>query len=101
MRITLVTQLLPAHRGGVERMAGQRAERLAAQGIARIDWHASDCDAPPAASPGLILVPARSCNIMERAVGVPYPFWSPAALLRLARAVRSRSEEHTSELQSL
>ena len=75
-------------------MAGQLAERLAAQGIARIDWHASDCDAPPAASPGLTLVPARSCNLMERAVGVPYPVWSPAALLRLARAVRSASVVH-------
>lgn len=31
---------------------------------------------------------------MERAVGVPYPFWSPAALLRLARAVRSASVVH-------
>jgi glycosyltransferase involved in cell wall biosynthesis len=94
MQITLVTHFFPAHRGGVERMAGQLAERLAGQGIARIDWHASDCDAPPAASPGLTLVPARSCNIMERAVGVPYPFWSPAALLRLARAVRSASVVH-------
>jgi glycosyltransferase involved in cell wall biosynthesis len=94
MQITLVTHFFPAHRGGVERMAGQLAERLARQCIARIDWHASDCDAPPAPSPGLTLVPAGSCNIMERAVGVPYPFWSPAALLRLARAVRSASVVH-------
>ena len=75
-------------------MAGQLAERLAARGVARIDWHASDCDAPPAPAPGLTIVPARSCNILERAVGVPYPFWSPAALLRLARAVRSASVVH-------
>lgn len=94
MQITLVTHYFPAHRGGVERMAGQLAERLAAQGIARIDWHASDCDSPPAPSPGLTIVAARSCNIMERAVGVPYPIWSPAALLRLARAVRSARVVH-------
>lgn len=94
MRVTLVTHFFPAHRGGVERMAGQLAERLAGQGIAQIDWHASDCDVPPAASPGLTAVPAGSCNIMERAVGVPYPLWSPAALLRLARAVRSASVVH-------
>jgi glycosyltransferase involved in cell wall biosynthesis len=94
MRITLVTHFFPAHRGGVERMAGQLAERLAAQGIARIEWHASDCDPPPPAAPGLSVVPAGSCNILERAVGVPYPFWSPAALLRLARAVRSASVVH-------
>jgi len=94
MQIALVTHFFPAHRGGVERMAGQLAERLAAQGVARIDWHASDCDAPPAPSPGLTPVPASSCNILERAVGVPYPLWSPAALLRLARAVRSASVVH-------
>ena len=94
MRLTLVTHFFPAHRGGVERMAGQLAERLAAQGVARIDWHASDCDAPPAPSPGLSIVPARSCNIIERAAGVPYPFWSPAALLRLARSVRSANVVH-------
>ena len=94
MQITLVTHFFPAHRGGVERMAGQLAERLAAQGIAQIDWHASDCDPPPPASPGLTVVPASSCNILERVVGVPYPLWSPAALLRLARAVRSASVVH-------
>jgi len=94
MRITLVTHYFPAHRGGVERMAGQLAERLAGQGVARIDWHASDCDAPPAAAAGVTVVPAASCNLVERAVGVPYPLWSPGALLRLTRAVRSASVVH-------
>jgi glycosyltransferase involved in cell wall biosynthesis len=94
MRITLVTHFFPAHGGGVERMAGQLAERLVGRGLARIDWHASDCDAPPAAAPGLTLVPAGSCNGLERAVGVPYPIWSPTALLRLFRAVRSASVVH-------
>jgi len=94
MRITLVTHYFPAHRGGVERMAGQLAERLAAQGVARIDWHASDCDAPPAPAPGVTVVAAASCNLLERTVGVPYPLWSPGALLRLARAVRSASVVH-------
>ncbi len=94
MQITLVTHYFPAHRGGVERMAWQLAERLARQGIARIDWHASDCDPPPPPSPGLSPVPARSCNIVERALGLPYPLWSPAALLRLARAVRSANVVH-------
>jgi len=94
MRITLVTHYFPAHRGGVERMAGQLAERLAAQGVARIDWHASDCDAPPAPAPGVTVVAAASCNLLERAVGVPYPLWSPGALLRLARAVRSANVVH-------
>jgi len=54
LRITLVTHYYPAHRGGVERVAGQLAERLARAGVAKIDWHASDCDASPPAAPGLI-----------------------------------------------
>jgi len=94
MQVTLVTHYFPAHRGGVERMAGQLAERLARQGVARIDWHASDCDPPPPPSPGLSLVPARSWNIVERRLGLPYPIWTPAALLRLAWAVRSASVVH-------
>jgi glycosyltransferase involved in cell wall biosynthesis len=85
LRVTLVTHYYPAHRGGVERVAGQLAERLAAAGVAQIDWHASDCDAPPAA-PGLKATPAPGWNGLERALGVPYPLWSPAALRRLVRA---------------
>jgi glycosyltransferase involved in cell wall biosynthesis len=94
MQIALVTHFFPAHRGGVEGVAGQLAERLGRQGIARIEWHASDCDTPPPPSPGVTPVPAGSCNILERAVGVPYPFWSPAALLRLVRAVRASNVVH-------
>jgi len=93
LRVTLVTHYYPAHRGGVERVAGQLAERLAAAGVAQIDWHASDCDAPPAAT-GLAAVPAASWNGIERALGLPYPLWSPAALRRLARACRESDVVH-------
>lgn len=85
LRVTLVTHYYPAHRGGVERIAGQLAERLAASGVARIDWHASDCDPAPVAT-GVTAVPARACNGLERATGIPYPLWRPAALRRLVRA---------------
>ena len=93
LRVTLVTHYYPAHRGGVERVAGQLAERLAAAGVARIDWHASDCDPPPAA-PGLKVTPAPAWNALERALGVPYPLWSPAALRRLVRACRESDVVH-------
>lgn len=94
MRLTLVTHYYPAHRGGVERIAGQLAARLARDGIAEIAWHSSDCDTPPATAPGLSCVPARSCNIAERRLGLPYPLWAPAALLRLARACRDAEMVH-------
>ena len=94
MRLTLVTHYYPAHRGGVERIAGQLAARLAAGGIAEIAWHASDCDPLPPCAPGLTCAPARSCNIAERRLGLPYPLWTPAALLRLARACRHADVVH-------
>lgn len=94
MRLTLVTHYYPAHCGGVERVAGGLAARLAREGIAEIEWHASDCDAPPPPVPGLSCAPAPSCNVAERRLGFPYPLWTPAALQRLARASRQADIVH-------
>jgi glycosyltransferase involved in cell wall biosynthesis len=94
LSVVLVTHYFPAHRGGVERIAGQLAERLARDGVVQIEWHASDCDAAPAAAPGLHAVPARSWNIAERRLGFPYPLWTPGALRRLARACRDADVVH-------
>src|SRR5688572_30098592 len=94
LRVILVTHYYPAHHGGVERVAGQLAERLAAAGIARFEWHASDCDAAPAPAPGVSAAPAPSWNFTERRLGLPYPLWAPAALLRLARACRDAEMVH-------
>jgi glycosyltransferase involved in cell wall biosynthesis len=93
VRIALVTHYFPAHRGGVERVAGEIALRLARDYGAEIEWHASDCDAPPEL-PGVRAVPAASCNLIERRLGFPYPIWSPAALARLARAARAADAVH-------
>ena len=89
LRIVLVSHYYPAHRGGVERIAGQLAERLA--GVADITWHASDCDPPPAR---IRSVPARSWNITERRLGVPYPLWSPGAVRRLGESIRASDIVH-------
>lgn len=94
LRVTLVTHYYPAHRGGVERIAGQLATQLASGGTAEIEWHASDCDPPPPETERLRCVPARSCNAIERRLGFPYPLWSPFALARLARAVRQADIVH-------
>ena len=94
LSVVLVTHYYPAHRGGVERIAGQLAERLARAGVATFEWHASDCDAPPLPAPGLTLSPAKSWNAVERHLGFPYPLWSPAALRALARACREADVVH-------
>ncbi len=93
-KITLVTHFFPAHRGGVEAVAAEIAVRLAASGAAEITWFASDTDAPPRNAPGLRCVPARSCNIVERTLGFPYPVWSPRALAQLWRQVRACDAVH-------
>lgn len=93
-RVTLVTHYYPAHRGGVERVAGQLAERLASSGTAEFEWHASDCDVAPAPVPGVTTVPARSWNGIERLLGFPYPLWSAHALRRLIEACRTADVVH-------
>lgn len=97
LRVTLVTPYYPAHRGGVESVAGHIAARVAASGVAEIDWHASDCDAAPGDSPGLRSAPASAWNIAERRLGFPYPLWSPGALRALARSVKRSDAVHLHE----
>ncbi len=94
MRVTLVTHYYPAHRGGVERIAGQLAARLAAAGSVHIRWHASDCDPAPDPKAGVTTIPARSCNFAERRLGFPYPLWSLGALRRLMRDCREADVVH-------
>ena len=93
VRIVLVSHYYPAHRGGVERVAGQLAERLARAGVARIDWHASDCDTPPDLA-GVQCTPGRSWNAFERGLGFPYPIWTPSALRRLGTAASNADVVH-------
>jgi glycosyltransferase involved in cell wall biosynthesis len=89
LRVVLVTHYYPAHRGGVERIAGLLAERLADR--LDVTWHASDCDPPPA---HIRSVPAPSWNIAERRLGVPYPVWSPGAVRRLGQSIRAADLVH-------
>lgn len=93
MRVALVTHYYPAHRGGIELVAGELAARLAASHGIAVHWHASDCDPAPQL-PGVACVPARSWNAVERRFGLPYPLWSPGALRALVRAVREADVVH-------
>ena len=91
-RIALVTHYFPAHRGGIELVAGELAKRLAQQG-AQITWFASDTDAPPQI-PGVTCVPAAACNLLEHRLGVPYPLWSLSDLKKLRETVRAADAVH-------
>jgi glycosyltransferase involved in cell wall biosynthesis len=93
IRLTLVTHYFPAHRGGVESVAGELARRLGGDGV-EVTWHASDSDAMPPASPGVTCVAARACNVIERRSGIPYPLWSVGALRDLARSIARSDAVH-------
>lgn len=93
LRVALVTHYYPSHRGGVELVAAEIASRLAREGRCEIVWHASDCDPPPEIF-GVRCEPAANWNAIERRFGLPYPIWSPSALLRLARTVRAADVVH-------
>jgi glycosyltransferase involved in cell wall biosynthesis len=88
----LVTHYFQGHGGGVEIVAGELARRLAENG-ASIEWFASATDAPPS-YPGVVCRPQPALNVFERRLGVPFPLWSPAAFVRLARAVQRASVVH-------
>lgn len=95
MRVVLVTHYYPAHRSGIEIVAGELARRLAAEPGIEIVWHASDCDPPPAQDGSrLRCQPAAAFNGLERWLGVPYPLWSWNALVGLVRAVREADLLH-------
>jgi glycosyltransferase involved in cell wall biosynthesis len=95
MRVVLVTHYYPAHRSGIEIVAGELARRLAADPGIEIVWHASDCDPPPAQDgTRLRCQPAAVFNGLERWLGVPYPLWSWGSLARLARDVRAADLVH-------
>lgn len=87
MRVLLVTHYYAEHRGGVELVAGELAQRLARRGIS-IDWVASE-GAPASGSAEVRRLPVAAWNVTERRLGFPYPLWSPLTLLKLKQLVRS------------
>lgn len=82
-RVLLLTHYYPAHRGGVEIVAGQLASRLA--DAHEILWLAADCDEAPQWE-GVRCEPSRAWNGLEKN-GLPWPVWELRAWLRLRQAV--------------
>ncbi|WP_052319466.1 glycosyltransferase family 4 protein [Burkholderia sp. A9] len=93
MRIVLITHFFPAHRGGVELVAGHLAETLVRNAAAVIEWFASDCDPAPVIE-GITCVSVPAWNPLERRWHLPYPFWSPLRLKALWNAVRRADLVH-------
>lgn len=95
-RIIVVSHYYPAHRGGVEAVALIIASRLSRIYGRDIVWFASDIDSPPShdVPSNLSFAAARTCNILEKRLGLPWPLWSFGDLVRLWRAVREAYAVH-------
>lgn len=86
----LVTHYFPAHRGGVEIVAGQLAARL--RDKVALTWMAAACDPVPEL-PGVTLEAHAAWNGLER-FGLPWPVWGWRGWRALARAVRDNDVIH-------
>jgi glycosyltransferase involved in cell wall biosynthesis len=98
MRLLLVSHYYPTHRGGVEIVARELAQRLVRDAPVEIEWMASDCDpSPPALPPAIRCLPAASWNGIERLWGIAYPLWSFAAVRKLWHAIGRCDAVHLHE----
>jgi glycosyltransferase involved in cell wall biosynthesis len=86
MRVLIVSHYYPEHKGGVEIVAGELAERLTCQDI-EIAWAASRTSTDQYQQTGN-RIPIQAWNITERILGFPYPLWGPIGLIHLWEAVR-------------
>ena len=93
-KLLLITHYFPAHRGGVEIVAGELAARLANSHAIQIRWLASDMDPSPERTERLNPIPIRANNAFERYLALPYPFWSAPGLIRLVREVKASDIVH-------
>jgi len=92
-RVVLVSHYFPAHRGGVEIVAGMIAQHLSQQEGFHIDWFAAAADTPPSGSPNLCCHPVRAWNVTEH-FGLPWPIWGIGGLRRLKAAVEVADVVH-------
>lgn len=89
-RVLLVTHYFPAHRGGVEIVAGQLAARL--RDKVALTWMAAASDPVPEL-PGVTLEAQAAWNGLER-FGLPWPVWGWRGWRALARAIRDNDVIH-------
>lgn len=92
MRLLTVTHYFADHGGGIERVAGELATRLAKRGV-DVTWMASGPTGDET-NDDVTRVRASAWNVTERRLGAPWPIWGPVSLWRLWRAVRQHDAVH-------
>ena len=93
VRIAVVTHYFSTHRGGVEKVAGELAVRLAKTGRYSLTWVASDASPVPAPATALQFESVRAYNILEQR-GFPWPVWPMQSIKRLRFAIAGADIVH-------
>ena len=89
-RLLLVTHYFPAHRGGVEIVAGELASRLTSS--FELHWLAANCDPAPSLA-GARAEGQMAWNGLER-FGLPWPIWGWRGWRTLYQAVSEADVIH-------
>lgn len=87
LRILTVSAFFAGHGGGIEVVAGNLAHALAERGHDSV-WAAANLDTPPSLGK-VTTIPLSAFDPIERAIGLPMPLLSPAALKKLDQQVKA------------
>ena len=74
MKVVCVTHYFPSRKGGIESVASEINQRLAARGH-EVEWFASAPGPDDALTPCLQYRPIPSIDLIERWLGIPFPIW--------------------------
>lgn len=84
MKILTVSNYFSGHGGGIEIVAGNLANTMAALGL-QVSWAAFGSGMP--ATSQVRLLPLRGTNVLEKKTGIPYPVLAPGSAADLRREV--------------
>jgi D-inositol-3-phosphate glycosyltransferase len=100
LKVLIVSAYADPHVGGVEVVVGQQARSLAELGH-DVTVVTSRCGAGGASREqvsGYTVIRIAAWNGLEGRWGIPFPVWSPSALWRLAKLVRSADVVHVHDV---
>lgn len=87
MKILMVTHYFDSHQGGIEIVAGNLFRGLARRGC-EVVWAAGNVSPAPAEEARGSVLPLKTWNVVESAIGLPFPVPSIGALKHLSSHVR-------------
>ncbi len=83
MKILLITHYYPEHLSGVEIVADKIAKYLNLNHKAEIVWVSSEINPSKDRFKEITYIPVKVNNIFEDSIGIPYPLWGIASVIKI------------------